>query len=61
MTIYLLSGWLGNHYPEVNLYAHETGHLWHTLLGMKGQAHNDPLHIFSELVVFAGVILLAVS
>ncbi len=61
LTIYLLSGWLGSQYPEVNLYAHETGHLWHTLLGMKSHAHTDPLHIFSELLVFVGFMLLASS
>ena len=61
LTIYLLSGWLASQYPEVNVWSHETGHLWHTLLGMKGHAHVDPLHIFSELLVFGGLILLAAS
>jgi len=61
LTIYLLAGWLSSRYPGLNLYAHDTGHLWHTLLGMDSHAHNDPLHIFSELVVFSGVILLAAS
>lgn len=61
LTIYLLSGWLVSRYPEVDLFAHDTGHLWHTLLGMKGAAHSDPLHIFSELLVFGGLILLAAS
>jgi len=61
LTIYLLSGWLGSRYPDVNLYAHETGHLWHTLLGMKGHAHVDPIHIFSEVLIFGGFFLLAAS
>jgi len=61
LSIYLLSGWLGSRYPDVNLYAHETGHLWHTLLGMKGHAHVDPLHIFSEVLIFGGFFLLAAS
>ncbi|MGQ0668034.1 MAG: methyltransferase family protein [Nitrospiraceae bacterium] len=61
LTIYLLSGWLASQYPEVNLFSHETGHLWHTLLGMRGHAHVDPLHIFSELLIFGGLILLASS
>lgn len=61
LTIYLLSGWLGSRYPDVNLYAHETGHLWHTLLGMKGHGHVDPLHIFSEVLIFGGFFLLAAS
>lgn len=61
LTIYLLSGWLASQYPEVNVLSHEAGHLWHTLLGMKGHAHVDPLHIFSELLIFGGLILLATS
>ena len=59
LTIYLLSGWLSRHYPGINLYGHNTGHLWHTLLGLKGDAMFDPIHILSELVIFAGFILLA--
>ncbi len=61
LTIYLLSGWLGSRYPEVNLLSHETGHLWHTLLGMKSHAHSDPWHIFSEVLIFGGFFLLAAS
>jgi len=61
LTIYLLSGWLASQYPEVNVLSHEAGHLWHTLLGIKGHAHSDPLHIFNELLVFGGLILLVSS
>jgi len=61
LSIYVLSGWLASHYPEVDPFAHDTGHFWHTLLGKHGPAHSDPLHIFSEILVFAGLMLLAVS
>ena len=61
LSIYVLSGWLASHYPEVDPFAHDTGHFWHTLLGRHGPAHSDPLHIFSEVLVFAGLMLLAVS
>ena len=61
LSIYLISGWLASHYPEVDPFAHDTGHFWHTLLDRKGPAHSDPLHIFSEVLVFAGLILLALS
>ncbi len=61
LSIYLLSGWLASHYPEIDPFAHDTGHFWHTLLDRQGPAHSDPLHIFSEVLVFAGLILLAVS
>jgi len=61
LSIYLLSGWLARHYPEIDPFAHDTGHFWHILLRRPGPAHSDPLHIFSEVLVFVGLILLAVS
>jgi protein-S-isoprenylcysteine O-methyltransferase Ste14 len=61
LSIYLLSGWLASHYPEIDPFAHDTGHFWHILLGRQGPVHSDPLHIFSEVLVFIGLILLAVS
>ena len=59
LTIYLLSGWLGNRYPGLNLWSHDAGHLWHTLLGWHGNPHADPLHILSNLLIGGGFILLA--
>lgn len=59
LTIYLLSGWLSTHYPGIGLYGHDTGHLWHTLLGLKGDPHFDIFHILSNLFIFGGFILLA--
>ena len=32
LTIYLLSGWLGSRYPEINLLSHDAGHLLELLL-----------------------------
>jgi len=61
LSIYLLSGWLASHYPEVDPFAHDTGHFWHTLLGRQGPAHSDPLHIVSEVLIFVGLIVLAAS
>lgn len=61
LTIYLFSGWLTKHYPGVNIYSHNNGHLWHLLLGLKDNAMLDPIHIFSEIVIFAGFALLWVA
>ena len=58
LTIYLLSGWLGSRYPGVNLLSHNSGHLWETLLGWKGDPHLNPLHLFSYVLIFGGFILL---
>ncbi|EKD71718.1 MAG: hypothetical protein ACD_46C00113G0003 [uncultured bacterium] len=59
LTIYLLSGWFSKYYPGINLYGHDTGHLLHTLLGMKGNPHFNVLHIFSNILIFGGFIMLA--
>ena len=61
LTIYLLSGWLGSRLPEVNLYSHDAGHLWWTLLGREGNAHLDPLHVLSNVVIVAGFVLVGAA
>src|SRR5262249_56785077 len=45
LTIYLLSGWLSHRYPGVDLLAHDSGHLWGTLFGWRGDPHLNPLHL----------------
>lgn len=58
LTLYLLSGWLGSHFPQLDIFSHNAGHLLYTLLGMKGDPHLNPLHILSNLLIFGGFILL---
>jgi hypothetical protein len=55
LTIYLLSGWLMSRHPGVNLFSHDAGHLWNTLLGWKINPHFDPLHILSNALIFGGL------
>jgi protein-S-isoprenylcysteine O-methyltransferase Ste14 len=59
LTIYFLSGWLTEHYPDVDFLAHDNGHLLHTLLGLDGNAHFDPLHIASNVIIVLGFFLLS--
>ena len=59
LTIYLLSGWLQSRYPQLDLLSHDAGHLWWTLLGIKGNPHFNFLHILSSLLIFGGFILLS--
>lgn len=59
LSIYFLSGWLAENYPGVDFLAHENGHLLHTLFGFEGNAHFDPLHIASNVLIFLGFILLS--
>jgi protein-S-isoprenylcysteine O-methyltransferase Ste14 len=59
LTIFLLSGWLQTHYPGVDFFSHDAGHLWHTLFGWKSDPHSDPLHMLSFVFIGGGFILLA--
>lgn len=61
LTIYLLSGWLMKKFPQVDFFTHDSGHLLHTLLGLKGNPHWDILHILSNVFIIAGFWLLSVS
>jgi protein-S-isoprenylcysteine O-methyltransferase Ste14 len=61
LTIYLLSGWLGNLYPGLDIFAHNSGHLWETLLGWGGDPHLNPLHLLSNVLIGGGFVLLAAA
>ena len=59
LTIYLLSGWLGQRFPALDLSSHNAGHLWETVFGWKGDPHLNPLHLISNVLIFGGFLLLA--
>ncbi|MBK5101027.1 MAG: isoprenylcysteine carboxylmethyltransferase family protein [Desulfobacteraceae bacterium] len=61
LTVYLLSGWLGSRYPEVDWFSHDASHLLQTLLGWRGDAHFGPLHLLSYILILGGFILLSAS
>jgi protein-S-isoprenylcysteine O-methyltransferase Ste14 len=61
LTIYLLSGWLAKHYPAVDLSSHDSGHLWHTLFGWRGDPHFDPMHVASYLLIAGGFWIVAAA
>ena len=61
LTIYFLSGWLQSIAPGTDLLAHESGHLWHALLGLEGNPHTNPVHILSNVIIIASFLLLASS
>jgi protein-S-isoprenylcysteine O-methyltransferase Ste14 len=61
LTIYFLSGWLGENYPGIDFLAHDNGHLLHTIFGLEGNAHFDPLHIASNVLIIAGFFLLSAA
>ena len=59
LTIYLLSGWLGKRFPGLDLFSHNQGHIWYTLLGLKGDPHNSPIHLLSNLLILLGLFVIA--
>ncbi|MBI5716364.1 MAG: isoprenylcysteine carboxylmethyltransferase family protein [Burkholderiales bacterium] len=61
LTIYLMSGWLQTKYPSLDLMSHNTGHLWSTLLGEKGDPHFGVLHIASYAFLGLGFYLLSAA
>jgi len=60
LTIYLLSSWLGNRFPQIN-FSHSSGHLWEDLLGNTGDPHFSLLHILSYVLIIGGLILISAS
>ena len=54
LTIYFLSGWLQSTFPQTDIFAHGSGHLWYTLFGFEGDPHLNPIHLISNILIFAG-------
>lgn len=59
LTIYLMSGWLQTKYPGLDILSHNSGHLWSTLLGGKGDPHFGLLHIASYIFLGLGFFILS--
>jgi|TARA_R100000455_G_C6272249_1_gene128934 protein-S-isoprenylcysteine O-methyltransferase Ste14 len=61
LTIYFLSGWLQSNFPDVNWFAHDSGHLLEMLFGWKSSPHFGPFHILSFAFIGGGFILLSAA
>lgn len=59
LTIYLLSGWLTSHFPNVDFTSHDGGHLLEVMLGWRGHPHFGPFHVLSVVFIGGGFWLLA--
>ncbi|MEN8258731.1 MAG: isoprenylcysteine carboxylmethyltransferase family protein [Thermodesulfobacteriota bacterium] len=57
LTIYFLSGWLQSRFPNTDIFAHGSGHLWHTIFGLEGDPHTNPIHLVANLLIIAGFYL----
>jgi protein-S-isoprenylcysteine O-methyltransferase Ste14 len=61
LTIYLLSGWLGQRFPGVDFLAHDAGHLLEVMFGWRANPHFGPFHLLSNALIFGGFWLLAAA
>ncbi len=59
LTIYVLSGWLAQRFPEVDFLAHDSGHLLEVMFGWGGNPHFGPFHLLSSVFIFGGFWLLS--
>jgi len=55
LTIYFLTGWLGNSYPVFDPFSHASGHLWLVFLGLSHSVlAMSLLHILTNGIIFFG-------
>jgi len=59
LTIYFLSGWLQSTYPEVDWFAHDSGHLLEMMFGWKTNPHFGPFHLLSFVFIGGGFIVIS--
>ncbi len=61
LTIFFLSGWLQTNFPNVDWFAHDSGHLLEMIFGWRGNPHFGPFHLISIALIFAGFWLLSAA
>ncbi len=59
LTIYLLLPWLSTHFPGIDFLSHDAGHLLEMMFGWKLNPHFGPFHIVSNILIFAGFLMLS--
>jgi protein-S-isoprenylcysteine O-methyltransferase Ste14 len=61
LTIYFLAGWLQSNYPNIDWFAHDSGHLLEMLFGWEANPHFGPFHLLSFLLIGGGFVLLSAA
>ncbi len=59
LTIYFLSGWLSEKFPGLDIFSHDSGHLWANFLGSDINPHFHPIHVASNIIIVVGFVLLS--
>lgn len=61
LTIFFLSGWLQSTWPEVDWFAHDSGHLPEMMFGWQSNPHFGPFHLLSFVFIGGGFWLISVA
>jgi methanethiol S-methyltransferase len=61
LTIYFLSVWLLQKYPDLDIYSHENGHLLEIFFSSGDNPHFGILHIISNFLIVAGFIVISAA
>ena len=59
LTIYFLSGWLQSRFPDIDWFAHDSGHLLEMIFGWQANPHFGPFHLLSFAFIGGGFILIS--
>ena len=61
LTIYFLSGWLQSQFPDIDWFAHDSGHLLEMMFGWQANPHFGPFHLLSFAFIGGGFILISAA
>ena len=61
LTIYFLSGWLQSRFPNIDWFAHDSGHLLEMMFGWQANPHFGPFHLLSFVFIGGGFILISAA
>ena len=61
LTIFFLSGWLQSNWPNVDWFAHDSGHLPEMMFGRRANPHFGPFHLLSFVFLGGGFWLISVA
>lgn len=61
LTIFFLSGWLQSNFPDVDWFAHDSGHLLEMIFGWKANPHFGPFHLLSFAFIGGGFVAMSAA
>lgn len=61
LTIFFLSGWLQSNFPDVDWFAHDSGHLLEMIFGWKANPHFGPFHLLSFVFIGGGFVAISAA